>query len=787
MFTGAVIGFAWAVMLLPLHAAAWGTPDHSANPGHVWVEPAGMAATHQVTHLPCGDIAVWGAGLAGRNGTYKVFSWPPTGAKQVVYSGSWSFDPLHATQVIATINGTQLLANAANAGAVPSKTQGYHFKLEVLGTRGMVWKVDEEAAKAGGDATSKGGDLKSKTDGEKNTADEDVQKVGDDVDSQSQRDEDQDEGDATDHPHGSQKSKTFWVNCAAPGGGGGTGSIEIFKANANQPTQGLAGARFVAIDETSGKSITMDYTDVRGFVTNFVPAGTYTVHEAIAPAGFNPAADVTGVKVSDGKITDLTVLDTPSPVTHLSSLTVYKVDPMNHPLAGATFALTSLDKGTSAGANQTTDSTGHATFAGVVPGKYTLHEVSAPAGFSPANDIVVDVTNAPAQQFVMDGFASGQGSLELLKVDATNPTMGLKGARFVATNEQTGVAYTLDYTNSHGFVTNFVPAGTYRVHEAIAPIGFLPAADLTGVPVLAGQTTDRTILDTPGGTGGLSSLTVFKADPTGAPLAGATFTLSDLETGAKVGGTQTTDATGHATFDGVPPFKYTLHEVSAPAGFSAAPDIIVDVTNLPAQQFVRDAFAPGNGSLELFKANAANPTQGLKGARFVATNEQTGKAYTMDYTNGAGFVTNTVPAGTYTLHESVPPVGFLPAADLTGVMVLTGQTTDRTILDSAGTGPTAGHTSSLTVFKSDAAGAPLAGATFQLVDLDSGAAVGTPQTSDSTGHLTFTDVVPGKYTLTETKAPAGFTAAAGQIVDVGLDPAQQGVVDQPAIHHSQAL
>jgi uncharacterized surface anchored protein len=376
----------------------------------------------------------------------------------------------------------------------------------------------------------------------------------------------------------------------------GTGNLEIFKASTTARTTGLAGARFTATNEQTGEVFALEFTDSHGFVTFPLPAGSFTVHETIAPQGFGPAPDVTGVIVLSGQTTDITVLDSPTgggvEGTGLSSLTVFKVNPNDQPLAGATFVLMPLGSSTVASGPVVTDGTGHATFVGVVPGKFTLHETAAPPGFVPSADIVVDIGTSPAQQFVKDTFAPGNGSLEIFKASTSAPSVGLGGARFTATNEQTGAVFTLEFTDSHGFVTGTVPAGSFTVHETIAPQGFAPAGDMKGVIVFAGQTTDITILDVPAGNGvsgqGTSSLTIFKVGPDNQALAGATFVLMPLGSTMVASGPVTTDATGHATFSGVVPGKFTLHETSAPTGFMPSADIIVDVGATPAQQFVVD-------------------------------------------------------------------------------------------------------------------------------------------------------------------------------------------------------
>lgn len=77
---------------------------------------------------------------------------------------------------------------------------------------------------------------------------------------------------------------------------------------------------------------------------------------------------------------------------------------------------------------------------------------------------------------------------------------------------------------------------------------------------------------------------------------------------------------------------------------------------------------------------------------------------------------------------------------------------------------------SITVFKIGDNGSPLAGAQFTLIDADTGEPAAMAVSQDGTS-FTFT-VSPGRYTLTETRAPDGYALMARDVdVTVTLDPA----------------
>jgi hypothetical protein len=83
-------------------------------------------------HLGCQDINLWGAGLADGSGTFTVNGWPPSGGKEVDYSGSWSYDSAQGgDQILATISISTLIGTA-QANGDHAAHNGYHFKLDFV-------------------------------------------------------------------------------------------------------------------------------------------------------------------------------------------------------------------------------------------------------------------------------------------------------------------------------------------------------------------------------------------------------------------------------------------------------------------------------------------------------------------------------------------------------------------------------------------------------------------------------------------------------------------------------
>jgi hypothetical protein len=106
-----------------------------SNSGDVWLDNVGQPAGpgHEMDpHLACQDINMWGAGMADGSGTFTIDGWPPSGSKEVDYSGDWSYDTTQGgDQVVATISIDSLIATAQSNGDSPAHN-GYHFKLDFV-------------------------------------------------------------------------------------------------------------------------------------------------------------------------------------------------------------------------------------------------------------------------------------------------------------------------------------------------------------------------------------------------------------------------------------------------------------------------------------------------------------------------------------------------------------------------------------------------------------------------------------------------------------------------------
>ena len=168
-----------------------------------------------------------------------------------------------------------------------------------------------------------------------------------------------------------------------------------------------------------------------------------------------------------------------------------------------------------------------------------------------------------------------QYTLVVKKVDATNPTKGLAGARFHV--ESTNGSFSKDIVTGADGTYTFSPldAGTYAVTETAAPNGYEidnAGPEYVVLPNNGSSTVTITFTDTPTVTATGKIRKVDADDPTRG-LAGAVIKITDVDNNFT--GTYTTGAGGALTdvpWDTMPIGSYVAEEVTPPNGYSLSKD-----------------------------------------------------------------------------------------------------------------------------------------------------------------------------------------------------------------------
>ncbi|SCB94629.1 MSCRAMM family protein [Bacillus wiedmannii] len=519
-----------------------------------------------------------------------------------------------------------------------------------------------------------------------------------------------------------------------------TGQFEIVKVDANDKTKVLSDAEFEVYKD--GKKVETLRTDKTGkVISQKLEPGTYTLKETKAPQGYKLLKEEIEVVVEANKVVQVQVEN----AKELGSLQVIKKDAESGKvLEGAEFKLKN-ETGQVVGEAKTTNKNGVVTFENLVPGKYTLEETKAPEGYK-AVEVTVEVNvvaNEVVKQEVMNEKVTGQ--FEIVKVDANDKAKVLSGAEFEVYKD--GKKVETLRTDKTGKVTSQkLEPGTYTLKETKAPQGYKLLKEEIEVVVEANKVVQVQVENAKE----LGSLQVIKKDAeSGKVLEGAEFKLKN-ETGQVVGEGKTTNKDGVVKFENLVPGKYTLEETKAPEGYKAV-EVKVEVNvvaNEVAKQEVMNEKV--TGQFEIVKVDAEDKTKVLSDAEFEVYKD--GKKVETLRTDKTGkVISQKLEPGTYTLKETKAPQGYKLLKEEIEVVVEANKVVQVQVENAKELG-------SLQVIKKDTeSGKVLEGAEFKLKN-ETGQVVGEAKTTNKDGVVTFENLVPGKYTLEETKAPEGYKA-----------------------------
>ncbi|MGN6722158.1 MAG: SpaA isopeptide-forming pilin-related protein, partial [Marmoricola sp.] len=489
------------------------------------------------------------------------------------------------------------------------------------------------------------------------------------------------------------------------------------------------------------------------------------------------------------------------------------------------FSRTVTDNGT----NDDNGTAGQLTLSGLPAGTYSITETGAPPGYllpQPPNDTITGVSVDSTTTVDAGHFTDGYGSMKWQKEDPNG--VDLAGATFQVTYPDGSVYNVADNTGSGPACVPAAPSGstpgtacdsdatggvfqldglktgTYSIVETVAPSGYTLATN-----TLTGVITDKswTTVDAGAVQDGQGSIQWNKVGPDGkTPLGGATFRLDGpngfTELVTDDGNNDTDSTAGSIKVTGLAPGDYTITEVTPPPGY------LLPTTNNPALS----ATVPSSGTTTVQAGTITDPLGAiawhkvgpdgqtpLGGATFAVTFPD-GSVYTVvdntgstpctaaapsGSTPGVACDTDTsagnleldgVPAGDYTITETIPPTGYLlpasgnPLTKTIGIGDNTGPVNAGTLTDPLG---------AITWTKVGPAGlTPIGGATFQVTYPDgsvynvadntgsgpacvpaapSGSTPGVACDTNAAGGVFELDsLMTGAYTVTETAPPPGY-------------------------------
>ncbi|MES5887569.1 MULTISPECIES: SpaA isopeptide-forming pilin-related protein [unclassified Bacillus cereus group] len=524
------------------------------------------------------------------------------------------------------------------------------------------------------------------------------------------------------------------------------GHLQIKKVDENDKNIVLKDAKFDVIDKDNNVVATVT-TNEKGIAeVKDLPLGDYFVKEISAPEGYIKVDTPVKVTIENTNVIELVMKNTKK-VENGQFKLLKKDSESGQLLPGAKFDV--IDKDGKVVETIVTDDKGEALSKRLPVGSYTLKEVEAPKGYElssssvsvdvEANKVLtVDVVNKKIPEKVT-------GQFEIVKVDTEDKTKVLSDAEFEVYKDGKKVD-TLRTDKTGKVVSQKLEPGKYTLKETKAPQGYKLLKEEIEVVVEADKVVEVQVENAKE----LGSLQVIKKDAeSGRVLAGAEFKLKN-EAGQVVGEAKTTNKDGVVKFENVVPGKYTLEETKAPEGYKAL-EVTVEV-NVVANEVVKQEVTNEKvtGQFEIVKVDAEDKTKVLSDAEFEVYKDSK-KVDTLRTDKTGKVISQKLEPGKYTLKETKAPQGYKLLKEEIEVVVEADKVVEVQVENAKELG-------SLQVIKKDAeSGKVLAGAEFKLKN-EAGQVVGEAKTTNKDGVVKFESLVPGKYTLEETKAPEGYKA-----------------------------
>lgn len=514
-------------------------------------------------------------------------------------------------------------------------------------------------------------------------------------------------------------------------------SIHITKIGASSKAP-IAGAVF-ELYETCGIEpcikVGQYTTDEYGqAVTEPLAPGIYKLKEIIAPAGYVLDETEYEVCVKAGEYNNIVIEN-----QEAATLTVRKIDSKTgKPIAGAVFKLETASNKLIGMLES--DANGEAIFTGLTAGHYIVTETQAPPGYSLSSPDSQNITVKYGIDNYCDFVDAANGSLVIILQDKHTGAY-LPGGQFIVIRESDQkVIYDGSTDVSGTIVVGDLRPGWYIVKQAYAPDGYTMIDVELKVEILVGTQQTIYFKDETAG------LTIEKVDAKNPhqTLEGARFQVI-RETDGNVMGEYVTDKSGLALVNGLAPGRYTIKELAAPEGYikmdepktvevKGGANTHVTFPNMPRTSItvnvIDQATRVGVSGciVEVWKQNGSLVNS--------YTSDSTGVIETQKLDNGFYVLKLVKVADGYSAVINEATVEVKDASEVTFTFELISNGV-------------------LKVMSTNNAGGAIAGMRFTLTTAE-GKRIGSFTTA-ANGTYTFASLAPGYYTVTEDKAPEGFT------------------------------
>ena len=550
--------------------------------------------------------------------------------------------------------------------------------------------------------------------------------------------------------------------------------ITKIEKGTNQPIPGTV-FLLEAIDGDYRHEVT---TEASGSVELRVAPGSYRITEQSVPEPYCISDEPTQtISLNGGDEKEVIFQNLKKP-----ELTISKIDAdSGKPVPGTVFTVKAIN-----GDYQddwTTGADGKVALR-VAPGTYQITEKSVPAPYylpDKDKDRVQTIFLNPGDEKTLVFRNHKAPELTIFKEDSVAGAP-IEGAKFHVTYTSNGESADAPASVDFGYFLTDASGeiklhekgkklypGEYTVTEVEPAPGFQMKEPTTQkVIIRGGESKTLTFQNEP-----LNGIVVEKYDSvTGEALPGCTFQLKYLGgtsgTGGTVIGQKVTGKNGTAIWTGLKAGTYIVEEVDPADGYSIIKSSeTVYISDDGVQNVITVTFdnAP-DGLLLIRKVCSVNPSITLQDAEFKVTYADgtligdSNGIYRTDE-NGEIRISGLKPGKSVIVTETKAPAGFLIDTQSQTVQIKEGRTVSLTFKNQP--------TGKLIIQKRDSiTGQPLPDAEFRVttaagceVGLDG--VIGTSTltqnglfTTDSNGEIRISNLAPGAYVLTETKAPAGY-------------------------------